>query len=53
MDRRMLLVVLVLPMALLAVIGLYHVAQEQGGSSTQPPPGQSQPLSAWVFPAVG
>lgn len=51
MDRRMLLTLLVVPMVILALVGLYHVATEEEGHTVAPDSMQS--LADWAFPAVG
>lgn len=53
MDSRMLLtVLLVLPLVVLAVYGLYRVADEQDENNRRPPDNM-QSISDWAFPAVG
>jgi hypothetical protein len=52
MERRMLLTLLVvLPLVLVAVYGIYRVANEDEGLHT--PPDSIHSLSDWAFPAVG
>lgn len=50
MDRRMLLTLLVLPMVVLALVGLYQVAVEESAPPIAPESMQS--LSDWAFPSV-